>query len=170
MDIEGDIILRDMEEVDYKLMKKIFTQKVCGRSAQIYTSYLKESMLGIRDTIVAYYQGKLAGYITIMWESNYEGFKEEGIPEVKDMQVLDTYRKKGIATKLMDEVEKRAKQRGDYCAAGVGLAEAYTAAQNLYAQRGYEPDGKGIFYIERELIYDQLEVDDNQALMMIKKL
>lgn len=169
MDIEGDIILREMDEADCKKLEEAFAGKV-HRTAQLYTSYLEAGRTGKRNTIVAYCKGQIAGYATILWESEYEGFEEEGIPEITDIEVLDTFKSRGIATKLMDELERRALERSDYCGAGVGLADPYTAAQRLYAKRGYQPDGKGIFYIEHARIHEQLEIDDNQGLMMIKKL
>jgi hypothetical protein len=70
----------------------------------------------------------------------------------------------------MNEAEQRIAQTASVWAAGVGLSESYEAAQCLYAKRGYAPDGKGVFYMDQELLYDQLEVDDNQGLMMIKTL
>lgn len=169
MDIEGDIILREMDEADCKNLEEAFAGKVHG-TAQLYTSYLEAGRIGKRNTIVAYCKGQVAGYATILWESEYEGFEEEGIPEITDIEVLDTFKSRGIATKLMDELERRALERSDYCGVGVGLADPYTAAQRLYAKRGYQPDGKGIFYIEHAHIHEQLEIDDNQGLMMIKKL
>ncbi len=169
MDIEGDIILREMDEADCKKLEEAFANKVHG-TTQLYTSYLKASRIGKRNTIVAYYKGQLAGYATIVWVSEYEGFQEEGIPEITDIEVLDAFKRKGIATRLMDELEKLALQHSEYCSVGVGLAEPYEPAQRLYAKRGYQPDGKGIFYIEHARIHEQIEIDDNQGLMMIKKL
>ena len=169
MDIEGDIILREMDEADSKKLEEAFSGKVHG-TTQLYTSYLEAGKEGKRTTLVAYYKGQVVGYATILWESDYEDFEEEGIPEITDLEVLEPYKSKGIATKLMDELEKLALERSRYCGAGVGLAEAYAPAQKLYAKRGYEPDGKGIFYIEHTRIHEQLEIDDNQGLMMIKRL
>ena len=85
-------------------------------------------------------------------------------------QIFEEYRNKGLANYLMDKLEEQAAQRSELCGIGVGLAEPYETAQNLLAERGYEPDGKGVFYIEPEAVHDELEVDDYQALMMIKKV
>lgn len=170
MDIDGDIILRDLEEEDCSKLAAYFSKEVYGVTTQLYTSYLKANKKGKSDTIVACIQGRIVGYATIVWKSTYESFEEEGIPEIKDLYVLEAYQNRGIGMKLMDELERRAFKYSDKCAVGVGLAEVYEPAQSLYAKRGYEPDGKGIFYISEEHMHDQLEVDDNQALMMIKKL
>ncbi|MDF2612891.1 MAG: GCN5-related N-acetyltransferase [Clostridia bacterium] len=170
MDNDGDIILKDMEEYDCGLIADVFSREGYSKPIKLYKSYFEQKELGIRDVIIAYYQNQVAGYVTIVWESNYEDFKEQLIPEIKDIKVLEAFRKRGIATKLMDEAEKRVALVAKFCAAGVSLAEEYEAAQCLYAKRGYIPDGKGVFYMDQDVLNDQLEVDDNQGLMMIKEL
>ena len=167
MDIDGDIVLRKMEKEDCKKLRDIFSPEY---SIKLYTSYYEEQKLGKRDVIIACLKDQIIGYVTILWESNYEDFKEQGIPEIKDIKVVDSYRRRGVATQLMDEAESRIAERAAYSSVGVGLAEEYEAAQNLYAKRGYIPDGKGIFYMESYLIDEQLEVSDNQGLMMLKPL
>lgn len=169
MNIDEDLILRNIEEGDCEELAKTFSNHAY-KVAQIYKAFLEENYKGKSDTIVACYKGKLVGYATIVWESTYEAFEEEGIPEIKDIEVLDGYRQKGIASKLMDILEERALERCEYCGVGIGLADTYEAAQSLYAKRGYNPDGRGVFYIEEKFVHEGLEVDDRQALMMIKKL
>lgn len=170
MDSDGDIILKDMEEQDCEFLADVFSKEGYSKPIKFYESYFRQKQLGVRDIILAYYNEQLAGYVTIVWESGYEDFKEQGIPEIKDIRVHPNFRKKGIANQLMNEAEQRIAQTASVCAAGVGLSESYEAAQCLYAKRGYVPDGKGVFYMDQELLYDQLEVDDNQGLMMIKAL
>lgn len=164
MDIEGDIILRDMEDADSQLLEKTFMHI----NHSTYTSYYEEMLSGECELIIALYKGELAGYAKLDWDN--EELEEENIPVIKELHVIEGYRNKGIASRLMDELEKRAATKSQYCAIGVGLSETYEAAQYLLAKRGYEPDGRGIFYIEPGLVHDELEVDDNQALMMIKQL
>lgn len=164
MDIEGDIILRDVERADQGLLENSFAHM----NHSTYTSYYEEMLSGESELIMALCNGELAGYAKLDW--NYEELEEENIPVIKELHVIESFRNQGIASRLMDELEKRAATKSQYCAIGVGLSEAYEAAQHLLAKRGYEPDGKGIFYIEPGFIHDELEVDDNQALMMIKKL
>ena len=168
MDVEQDIIVREMNEDDAEKLD-ILLEKPAGIQS-IYKSYLKETASGQCQYMVIYDMGQLAGYAKIDWQSNYEDFDEVGIPEVKEIQVFEGFRHKGLGTCLMDKIEEMVKERSDYCGVGVGLAEPYEAAAKLLARRGYEPDGRGVFYIEPEYVQDELEVDDYQALMMIKKL
>lgn len=170
MDIDGDIRIRAIEEEECQVLETLFGEKT-QHSASVYTSYFEKSQQGECEFIIAEAKGQIAGFGILVWNSAYEDFKEEHIPEIKTIEVAADYRRKGIATAMMDELEKRARADGcTFCGAGVGLAEFYEDAQNLYEKRGYQPDGKGIFYIEEAFVQNGLEVDDNQALMMIKPL
>lgn len=168
MDIDEDIIVREMNEEDAEKLDKLL-EKPAGIQS-IYKSYLEETCSGRCQYIVIYKEGQIAGYAKIDWKSSYEDFEEEGIPEVKEVIIFEGFRKKGLGSHLMNMVESKVKKHSNYCAVGVGLAEPYESAQRLFARRGYEPDGKGVFYIEPEFVQDELEVDDYQALMLIKRL
>lgn len=168
MDVDEDIIVREMNEEDAEKLDTLL-EKPAGVQS-IYKSYLEETASGQCQYVVVYNMGQLAGYAKIDWKSNYEDFEEEGIPEIKGMFILEGFRGKGLGSRLMNKIEEKVKHRSDYCAVGVGLAQPYESAQKLLAERGYEPDGKGVFYIEPEFVQDELEVDDYQALMMIKNL
>lgn len=168
MDIEEDIIVREMDEEDAEKLDK-FLEKPAGIQS-IYKSYLEDTASGNCEYMVIYDRGNLAGYAKIDWKSSYEDFEELGIPEIMEMQIFEAFRGKGLAGHLLDAIEAKVKLKSDYCGMGVGLAEPYEPAQKLLAERGYEPDGKGIFYLDPHMVLDELEVDDYQALMLIKKL
>ncbi len=168
MDVDEDIIVREMNEEDAEQLDRLLEKPAKVQS--IYKSYLEETTTGQCQYVVIYNRGQLAGYAKIDWKSEYEDFEEEGIPEIKGIHVFKDFRNKGLGSHLMNTIEEKVKHRSDYCAVGVGLAKPYESAQKLLAERGYEPDGRGVFYIEPEFVQDELEVDDYQALMMIKKL
>lgn len=168
MDVDEDIIVREMNEEDAEKLDVLMAKPAGIQS--IYKSYLEETTCGQCDYIVLYCEGQLAGFGKLDWKSDYEDFDEMGIPEIKSIQIFEAYRNRGLANVLMDKLEEKAATQSDYCGIGVGLADAYEAEQILLAERGYEPDGKGVFYIEPEAVQDELEVDDYQALMMIKKI
>ena len=168
MDVDEDIIVREMNEEDAEKLD-LLMEKPAGIQS-IYKSYMEETASGQCEYFALYCEGQLAGYGKLDWKSSYEDFEEIGIPEIKGLQIFEAYRNKGLANYLMDKLEEQAAQRSELCGIGVGLAEPYETAQNLLAERGYEPDGKGVFYIEPEAVHDELEVDDYQALMMIKKV
>ena len=103
--------------------------------------------------------------------SNYESFKSRSIPEVVDLNVMKKFQRKGIATAMMDEAERRIGMRSDFAGIGVGMPPDYGAAQVMYVRRGYVPDGKGLFYHQKPAIYGtKIEVDDALVLHLIKDL
>ena len=84
------------------------------------------------------------GYAAIVWESNYAGFRSRGIPLVHQIAVGEPWRRRGIATLLMDAAEHLARGRGiATLGITVGLFDEYGPAQRMYGQRGYIPDGRG---------------------------
>jgi GNAT superfamily N-acetyltransferase len=84
------------------------------------------------------------GYVAIVWESNYAGFRSRGIPLVHQIAVAGPFRRQGVATLLMDAAEQLARDRGIVTMGiTVGLFDEYGPAQRLYGRRGYIPDGRG---------------------------
>ena len=52
------------------------------------------------------------GYVAIVWESGYAGFRSRGIPLVHQIAVAGPCRRRGVATLLMDGAEQPARGRG----------------------------------------------------------
>ncbi|MPM76255.1 hypothetical protein SDC9_123252 [bioreactor metagenome] len=91
------------------------------------------------------------------------------IPEVVDFNVLIKYQRKGIGNKIMDTVEKLAKEKGEHISLAVGLHSGYGSAQRMYIKRGYIPDGSGVWYKDKQLEpYSKCENDDDLILYLLK--
>ena len=166
-----DITLRDMVQTDCQLISAGFATQGWDKPVAPYAGYFQEQNDGKREVIIAEFKGEYAGYLTIVWETKYDPFRNKGIPEIKDLNVLKKHQRQGIASKLMDEAEKRISKRSKYSGLGVGLYNDYGKAQIMYVKRGYIPDGKGICYNDRELEPGQdVKLDDDLCLMMIKEL
>ncbi|MBN2389681.1 MAG: GNAT family N-acetyltransferase [Anaerolineae bacterium] len=86
------------------------------------------------------------GHAKLAWQPDYVHFKEADIPEIQDLNVLPTYRKRGIGTQLIQRCEATAATRCGYIGIGVGLHPGYNAAQRLYSKLGYILDGHGVHY------------------------
>ena len=136
-----------------------------------YIRYCSESRLGTRTVVLAKYAGEFAGYLTIMWQSEYPPFRQADIPEIVDFNVLIKYRRLGIGSALMDEAEQRIATRSPVAGIGVGLTADYGAAQVLYVKRGYIPDGRGAVWRGQAIVYDQqITVDDDLAVYLTKQV
>ncbi len=165
------LLIRELLETDCPTMSAAFAAQGWNKPTQQFEQYFRESQTGERVVLVAEVAGEFAGYVTIVWDSGYPPFRAGNIPEVVDFNVLIKYQRQGIGSALMDEAERRIGQRSEVAGIGVGLFHDYGNAQILYAQRGYIPDGRGIFSQGQWLKYgDQISVDDSLTLYLTKKL
>ena len=101
----------------------------------------------------------------------YPYFRDNGIPEIEDLNVLDHLRRRGIASALMDEAERRIGEKSRVAGIGVGLHPGYNAAQRMYVLRAYVPDGRGVAYNHRYVQEgERVPFDDDLVLYFTKEL
>lgn len=142
-----------------------------AKPASIYETYLEEQSKGERNVWVAWDEEIFLGYVTLKWISAYESFREQQIPEIKDLNVLPKYRGQGIGAKLMEIAEKAAHQKSGSVGLSVGLTSDYGAAQRLYIKRGYVPDGQGITSHYKPAPWGEwAQLDDDLVLWLVKML
>jgi GNAT superfamily N-acetyltransferase len=139
MDNADTIQIRVLEENDPPSIAAAFTNMGWDKPEAQYRRYLREQVEGTRTCFVAIFDGQFAGYVTVNWRPVYAGFADPNIPEIQDLNVLTSYRRKGIAGRLLDRAEGEAARRSGAIGIAVGLHPGYNAAQRLYAQRGYIP-------------------------------
>ena len=165
------LILRKITLADCEPISLAFKAQGWDKPVNQYEHYYQLQESGARDVIIAELAGEFSGYLTIMWDSNYGPFKQEGIPEIVDFNVLEKYRRQGIGNALMNEAERRVKLRSPICGIGVGMIKGYGAAQILYVKRGYIPDGRGLFADDQPLDYgDKVIMGDGVILHLTKEL
>jgi len=99
-----------------------------------FQRYLAEQAAGSRSCLVATVSGHFAGYVTVNWVPTYPGFVDMKIPEIQDLNVLPPFRRKEIATMLLDRAEPEVACRSDVVGIGVGLHPGYNGAQRLYVK------------------------------------
>ena len=142
-----------------------------GKAVDRYHRYLDEQSDGTRAVFVALVNGQFAGYVTVCFVSSYPPFRTAGIPEIVDLNVLPHFRRKRVASSLMDAAESLIAVISDTAGIGVGLYADYAAAHLMYLSRDYRPDGRGVAYhggtIEPGT---SVRVDDDLALMMTRRL
>jgi GNAT superfamily N-acetyltransferase len=133
---------------------------------------LTDQANGKRIVLVAASGSEILGYGSLLWSSGYPPFRSEKIPEINDLVVAEKYRNGGVATRLIQELEKRARAaRRPKIGVGVGLYADYGPAQRLYVHLGYVPDGNGI--TSHDLFIParrSVTVDDDLALWLVKAL
>jgi GNAT superfamily N-acetyltransferase len=142
-----------------------------NKPATQYEGYLAEQRRGEREALVAWQGKAFVGYVTIVWTSKYAPFRDAGIPEIVDFNVLPQVRRQGIGSLLLDEAERRIAGRSQVAGIGVGLDADYGSAQRLYVKRGYVPDGRGIVAHGHRVTWGEtVVVDDDLVLYFTKTL
>ena len=166
-----NIELREIRKADCKLISESFQKQGWDKPILQYEEYLRLQENGERAVLIAELDQEFAGYLTIKWRSDYKPFRMEEIPEIADFNVLKKFQRNGIGTRLMDEAERRIKKVSKIVGIGFGVYKDYGAAQILYINRGYIPDGNGLVKDSVSLKYgDVVTIDDGVVFCLKKKL
>lgn len=167
-----DLALRPLADSDVHAIAAAFAElEWPGKDVARYRRYLSQQDAGERDVIVAEVGGRFAGYICVTWTSGYQAFRDAGIPEIQDFNVLPAYRRRGVGGALMDAAERLVAARVPIAGLGVGLYADYGPAQRMYAKRGYIPDGRGVMYAGEPVPPgESVRVDDEACLFYTRDL
>ena len=161
--------IRFLEESDPPSIAAAFTNMGWSKPETQYRRYLHEQLAGTRTCFVGNIDGQVAGYVTVDWRPTYAGFADLNIPEIQDLNVLAIFRRKGVASRLLDSAEAEVARHSAVVGIGVGLHSGYNAAQQLYFKRGYIPDGCGITYRNRFVEEGASVVLDDDLVMHFTK-
>lgn len=165
-----DISINALEEKDIAVITGAPSFLNFNASEAYFRSLLDEQEKGDRVMVVAYAGQIIAGFVTVKRLSEYKPFMEHGIPEINDLRVLAEYRRRGIATALMDEVERKTFERSPVVGLAVGLYADYGPAQQMYFRRGFIFDGRGLMSNNQPVKPgNHVFVDDDLVLYLIKK-
>ncbi|MHB1683962.1 MAG: GNAT family N-acetyltransferase [Bacilli bacterium] len=163
------IQIRQMTIDDIHNVFQVFEEYDIGKPLNYISKCLEENTSGQRTTLLAFYEGRFTGSLHLLEKSQYPYFKEQGIPEINDFNVIPPLRNKGIGNALMDAIEKIALEKHGIVGIGVGLYESYGSAQRIYAKRGYIPDGRGVMYKQQPVVPGATVcVDDDLNLYFTK--
>lgn len=168
----GDMIrVSEIDKEDAGQLCHAFLGTAWERPLNHFDGLLAEHESGLRTVLVARLDNQLAGHASIFWKPAYPYFRSHGIPEIQDLNVVPRLRRRRVASRLLDEAEKRVS--GSYSQVGIsfGLHPGYGAAQRLYVMRGYVPDGQGVF--RRDRFPGEAEtvvLDDHLLLHLVKNL
>ena len=143
----------------------LFLREVYPGDPDGANQHFTEHAEGLADTFLARVDGHLAGYLTIRWVSNNPIFSQHNIPLIKDLAVFPQFRRRGIASRLMDTAERLIASRATRAGITVGLCDEYGPAQRLYARRGYLPDGRGACQGQRPLKLEEIVTVDHDLII-----
>lgn len=168
------IEVREIAEGDSERLAQAFAGTPWDRPDRgpgYFEALRAEQARGHRVVFVGLAEGAAVGHGSLVWRSAYPPFREEAIPEVEDLTVAPPFRRRGIASRILDLAERQARTRSRYLGIGVGLHPGYRAAQRLYGLRGYVPDGRGLYCAGRfPAEGEQVVLDDALILHLVKEL
>jgi GNAT superfamily N-acetyltransferase len=163
------LVIRPIQKQDPPIISAAFDKIGWNKPIAQYQRYLQEQESSVREVLIALVDGMFAGYLTIVWEPEYEPFHVDKIPEVQDFNVLPVFRRKQIGTALMDQAEELVATRSDTVGIGVGMYSDYGNAQRLYVLRGYIPDGRGLTYKHQVLMPLERTINDDDLVLYFTK-
>ncbi len=134
--------------------------------------YFEHVFAGQCDVLIASWNCENCGFCILNHAPRYTLYRRLNIPEIQDLNVLPSQRRRGIATAMIKWCEGKARGMGhEQIGISVGLFKDYGAAQILYVRLGYVPDGNGVTYDREGVVpYKSYMIDDDLSLMMIKDL
>lgn len=164
--------------IDIRTMNYDDIPSICradGDESQKNIDYLKRQLdnqeKGECTALLALYNGAVAGYVFLYYKCRWGGLAGHNIPGIVDLFVFEKYRRKKIATMLLDTAENIARQYCNKIYLDVCLNSDYGPAQRFYIKRGYIPDGKGVYYKEKICEADvAYRNDDELTLCLVKEL
>jgi GrpB-like predicted nucleotidyltransferase (UPF0157 family)/GNAT superfamily N-acetyltransferase len=142
--------IRRMMARDIDRLFKTFSR--WDKTRDQFRKYFTSQQEGKRVAYVAVHRTEVVGFGCLTWKSLYGPFRDQGIPEIVDLNVINEWQRRGIATALVWRSEKTAAEHG-HARVGISVVqtEAYKPADRLYRMLGYEPDGRGITEKDNEL-------------------
>lgn len=164
------ILIRNLRQSDAQILTDEEIAQGWDSDIEKFYLRLRHQTAGKSISMVAEYDGKIAGYINVYPNAQWGSFANQGYPEIVDLHVLEKYRNKGIGNKLMDIAEQIASEYADLVYLGVGLHSGYGSAQRMYIKRNYIPDGKGVWYGDKVCEKHAECVNDDELVLYLYKL
>lgn len=142
------------------------------KAPQYFQDGLKRQDQGKANTWIINLDNQPAGYCLLNWEPKYNLYRKLDIPEIQDLNILPAFRRRGLATALIEHCENKAREKGKtQIGISYGLDASYGPAQRLYTKLGYVPDGCGVTYDRAPVRFGNIHpIDDDLCLMMVKEL
>ena len=157
------------DRVDW--LEREFARLAWAKSPGYFQKVLAAQERGELVMLVARTGERLHGYLKVVWQSEYAPFREHGIPEIQDLNVVPVSRRRGVATRLMDRAEALIAERSPFAGIGVGLHPGYGPAQRMYVRRGYVPDARPLMWHDRPVVEGQdVKLDDDLVMHLTRRL
>ena len=168
--VEFHIRIPGIEDIEW--MTSSFADMGWSKPEGHFEKYIQDQSDGLITVLCAEIpKREYVGHLKIVWNPEHDYFREHGIPEIQDLNVLPQYRRMKVATMLLERAEEIVGAKSSKIGIGFGLYSDYGPAQKMYVQCGYVPDGEGISYRNiRVRPGDIVTADDDLVLFLTKNL
>lgn len=140
------------------------------KTKTLWDTYYQEQNHKVRTVAVIESNLEILGYGSLLRKPECPHFAQRNIPEINALWIDEDHRRKGLGTALIKWLENIASHEGyNEIGIGVGLYRDYGAAQQLYFQLGYIPDGNGITYKGQPTVAGQSYPLDDDLILWLKK-
>ena len=131
-----NVVFRNLREDDIEKLAHTFTAPWSAFDAtlKLWQRYYKEHQEGIRTACVLESQNRFLGYGSLLRTSEYSFFRDNAIPEINAIWIGEHSRRHGLATKLIENLENKARQEG-YKTIGIGVGlyrELWTCTKAVF--------------------------------------
>lgn len=166
------LIIHKAEEKDIFRLEFIISGMNTAKDHGYYERQFARQRQGTRQVYIAQFGGIDAGYCILNWVPKYALFKKLDIPEVQDLNVLPHFRRRGIATAMIEYCEALARaEKKEHMGISVSVGPQFGPAQRLYGTLGYVADGNGVTYDRKLTAPNEMRpLDDQLCMMMVKAL
>jgi len=103
----SDIAVQPVDKGNSESAVRFLTEWVSNGEAEA-RAYLADHAEPDGASLIAADGADVIGYVAIVWESSYAGFRSHGIPLVHRVAVAGPVGRRGVATLLMDAAEQLA--------------------------------------------------------------
>jgi len=167
----GHPVIRHVKTADLPALKRL-SKSIGDYEEGYFEACFERVEKEERDFYVAVMDGRVCGYVMLVWQPRYTPFRRLNVPEIQDLNVAPSFRRRGIGAALISFCENRARSKNcDLIGIAVGLHKSYGQAQRLYIRHGYIPDGAGVFYDNVPVEFGAMRpMDDDMTLKMLKTL
>jgi ribosomal protein S18 acetylase RimI-like enzyme len=103
------VTIRVLEKTDIAVIVNGF--KNSGgqiKSANMFEKYLDEQRQDKRICLVTFDGKEFSGYVSLKWQSDDKNLADDSIPGISDLNVLPSFRDKGIGSALIEKCEEHA--------------------------------------------------------------
>src|SRR5437764_7881586 len=126
--MSASLEIRRVAATDIPGVAELFAREVYPHNPDEAREHFADHPVGGGDSFLAFVEGRLAGYVTIRWESHNPEFRRENIPLIHHLAVFPQYQRGGIASRLMDAAEELIATRASKAGITVGLFDEYGPA------------------------------------------